>query len=75
MAHWSGLALSIVNLLCSFFMHVCRLVIISVGLVDEGGFAILYGIVWAMCIRGIGVMVELVVPSMSNVYAMDTYKL
>lgn len=67
MAHWSGLALPIVNLLCSFFMYIRRFLIILARLVDEGAFANLYGIMWAMCMRGIGIMVTLVVPSMGNV--------
>lgn len=42
---------------------------ISVRLVVVGGFASLYGILWAMCICGIAMMVGLVVLSFVSVIA------
>ena len=36
-------------------------------LVVEGGLASLYGVVWVMCMCGIGVMASLCVPSLAGV--------
>ena len=50
-------------------MNVFKFRIIPVGLVVDGGLASLYGMVWAMCICGVGVMVGFVVPSLASASA------
>ena len=60
------MALSFMSLSCYVFMNVHRFLIMHVRLVLEGGLANLYGMVWATCMRGMGVMVPFEVPSFAN---------
>ena len=54
-----------------FYEYVCRFLIMPVRLVVEGGLASLYGMVWATCMRGMGVMVPFEVPSIASESAMS----
>lgn len=56
------------RLLCSSFMNVFRFRIIPMRLVVEGGIANLYGMVWAICICGVGVMACTIVTSLVSMY-------
>ena len=61
---------SFVSLLCFLFMNVYRFFIMHVRLVLEGGLPRLYGMVWATCMRSMGVMVPFEVPSIASKSAM-----
>ena len=65
------MATSFVSLLCYVFMNVCRFLIMHVRLVLEGGFANLYGMVWATCMHDMGAMVPFEVPSFASESAMS----
>ena len=52
-----------VSLLCFVLIYDCRFLIIHVKWVVDGGLPTLYGIVWATCMSGIGVMLLFVVPT------------
>ena len=53
------------------FYECCRLLIMHVRLVLEGGLANLYGMVWATCMHKMGVMVPFEVPSFASKLAMS----
>ena len=71
LAYVNFMALTFVSILCSIFMNVCRFFIVLVRLVLEGGLANLYGMVWATCMHGMGVMVSFEVLSFASESAMS----
>ena len=67
----NSMAAYFVSLLCNVFMNICRFLIMHVRLLLEGGLANLYGMVWATCMRSMGVMVPFEVPSIAIESAMS----
>ena len=65
------MAHSLMSLLGFVFMNVGGFLIMHVKLVLEGDLARLYGMVWATCMRGMGVMVLFEVPSFASESAMS----
>lgn len=62
---------SFVSLLCCVLMYDYRFLIISLGCCLRGVWLVYNGIVWAICICGIGVIVSFVVPFVASEYAMS----